>query len=426
MQTKVKMLLWERWHRTFLAVAMVCTLLILALLVVLFKNQPAEAALAQSKACLFFGSLYLSFILLLNIIEGINIDLAFPKRLFNFPVSTCVLVSTYLLYGIIIISIPFFIVFMFQNIFYGSASIGWGTLLQIETIFAGLQALCWTGGPARYLLVAFSIAAIYTIYKIAGGFNLIISKNILCTLIILFSLITSYWSVSEYRKGNWLNIWRWTAFFSGLFRRRELKHFSSPLQVQIWFELRQTGHLFTAASLIFVLFCLSADIYMAIIAYKYDGRLVSVSGSISHIFMFSIAAAFIAGLLSIGVYYRDHASGISKFWLRRPMATQTLAVARLKAVLLSIIRVFIMLCVIVLVAAVYDWSIGKLDLRISTPIKWVLFESSNYKIIAITVFGMMGYFLFYWVSMRITSTLVFLGYLLSLPFIGFGGDAREY
>ncbi len=425
MYPKIKMILWERWCRTHLGLLISCILVIFGLLLVLFKNQPVESGLTQSTSSLYFACT-LFLMCLLNQIEGMNVDLAFPERLFNYPVSTWVLVSTYLLYGIVIISIPFFIVVLFQKLVYGTASIGWGTLLKIEAVYIGLQALCWTGGPARYLYVAFSIAVIYTIYKIAGSFNLTISTNILCAIVILFSLITSYWSVSEYRKGNWLNIWQWTAFFSGLFRRRALKHFSSPLQAQIWLELRQTGHLFTAASLIFVLFCLAADIYIAVISYKFDGRLVSVSRSISSIFMFSIVAAFIAGLLSIGVYYRDHASGTSGFWLRRPMATRTFAAARLQAAVLSIVRVFIMLIVIVLLAAAYDWAIGKLDLRISTPVKWVMFEDSHFKIIAMTVFGMLGCFLFYWVSLRTTALFFVLGYLFAFTYIAFGGDARFF
>ena len=423
MYSNVMMLLWERWRRTRIGLAILCLLLVSGLLLILIKDQPVENVFIQEKIGLYYADLIL-FIVFLNQNEGMNVDLAFPKRLFNYPVSTWILTSTYLLYGIIIISIPLFIVFMFQKLLYGSTSIGWTTLLYIETAYIGLQALCWTGGPARYLYISFSLAALYTIYKIAGSFNLIIDTNILCIIIILFSVIISFRSVSEYRRGNWLNIWQLTTFFSGLFRRRALKNFSSPLQAQVWFELRQTGHLFTAAALIFVLFILATDIYVAIIEYIYNNQLVSVSGSISYIFMFAIAAAFIAGLLSIGVYYRDHASGASKFWLRRPMASQTLAVARLKAALLSISRVFIMLTVIVLLAAAYDWAIGKLDLRISTPIKWIIFENSNYEIITTTVFGMLGYFLFYWVSLRMTCLLYILGALFTSVFLVFGGDAR--
>ena len=425
MYPKIKILLWERWRRTYPGLALIFILLTFGLLATLFKNQPAETALTQSAASLYFACTFF-LIFLLNQIEGMNIDLAFPKRLFNYPVSTWILASIYLLYGIIIISIPFFIVVLFQKLIYGSTSIGSGTLLKIETVYIGLQALCWTGGPARYLYVSFSIAAIYGIIKIAGSLELVISKNILYTLVILFSLITSYWSVSEYRKGNWLNIWQWTAFFSGLFRRRALKHFSSPVQAQIWFELRQTGHLFPVAALSFVLVILAMYIYGAILAYKYDNQLVPLSGSISNIFIFVIAAAFIAGLLSIGVYYRDHASGASGFWLRRPMATWTFAAARLQAAVLSIVRVFIMLTVIVLLATAYDWAIGKLDLRISTPIKWAMLEDSHFKEIAMTIFGMLGCFLFYWVSLRTTALFFVLGYLFAFTYIAFGGDARFF
>ena len=216
MYSNVMMLLWERWRRTRIGLAILCLLLVSGLLLILIKDQPVENVFIQEKIGLYYADLIL-FIVFLNQNEGMNVDLAFPKRLFNYPVSTWILTSTYLLYGIIILSIPLFIVFMFQKLLYGSTSIGWNTLLYIETAYIGLQALCWTGGPARYLYISFSLAALYTIYKIAGSFNLIIDTNILCIIIILFSVIISFRSVSEYRRGNWLNIWQLTTFFSGLF-----------------------------------------------------------------------------------------------------------------------------------------------------------------------------------------------------------------
>jgi hypothetical protein len=85
-----------------------------------------------------------------------------------------------------------------------------------------------------------------------------------------------------------------------------------------------------------------------------------------------------------------------------------------------------MLIVIVLLAAAYDWAIGKLDLRISTPIKWVMFEGTHFKIIAMNVFGMLGCFLFYWVSLRTTALFFVLGYLFAFTYIIFGGDARFF
>jgi hypothetical protein len=54
-------------------------------------------------------------------------------------------------------------------------------------------------------------------------------------------------------------------------------------------------------------------------------------------------AAWLAGLLVFAVYHRDRASGASGFWLRRPMATRTLAVARLRAMARSIATVLAIL-----------------------------------------------------------------------------------
>ena len=426
MYPKIKILLWERWHRTFIGLAILFTLYIFLLLSLLSENQPIETVLTLSVSMLYVICTLL-LICLLNQSGGIdNINIAFPKRLFNYPASTYILVSTYLLYGIIIISIPFFIVFMFQKAFFSTTSIEWSTLLQIESVYIALQALCWIGGSARYLYIGISLTAIYAIYKIAGSFNLIISKNILCTFIILFSLITSYWSVSEYRKGNWLNTWNWTAIFSVLFRRKSLKHFASPLQAQVWFELRQTGHLFPVTALSFILVILATNIYGAILSYKYNNQLVLLTGSLFHILTFLPFAAFIAGLLSLRTNYRDYASGASGFWLRRPITTHTLSTARLQAVLLSIVRVFIMLAAIVLMTAIFDLAISKLTLKITLtlPVKWVIFDNSSYNIITYIVFGMLAYFLSYWISLRMAPLLFALLYSFFLLFLWSGGDAR--
>ena len=103
MYSKVMMLLWERWQRTRWAVIGVCLLFLTRLLI----DVPGFTELGKSMIGFFHAPAYFVILiplLLLGQCEARHLDLAFPKRLFRFPVSTPILFTVYMGYGIVAVA----------------------------------------------------------------------------------------------------------------------------------------------------------------------------------------------------------------------------------------------------------------------------------------------------------------------------------
>jgi hypothetical protein len=235
--------------------------------------------------------------------------------------------------------------------------------------------------------------------------------NIICPIIILICLTISFFSVSAYRSGSWLNGFQWLGHFFNLFNRRSSKPFSSPLQAQIWFETRQTGYIFPLSALCFIGpmlgYVMFSTVYMTVYNMKY-------APIVTFMFVVTIIAAFIAGGLVFGVLHRDYASGALSFWLRRPMVTRTLAIARLHSMARSLAWVIAIFAVVALVVVAYDWAIGVLDVKALSPVKWALKYSSPLETITMTVLGLYGFAIFYWTLLRLGLVLVFGIFVLSI------------
>lgn len=421
MYSKVMMILWERWRRTYWAVIGACLLPLSGGLLYTLGDATVENAVngVQVLFCLCF-TLLIGW-LLVGQCEMRNLDLAFPERLFRFPLRTATLLTVYMGYGVVAVAFPTLIVFGFVELFFEPISNRWTILLVLETVYIVLQTLSWLGGPARFLCIALSLAFVYTFLKVAAMFNLPIGINILCLIIILLCCGISLWSVSKYRHGGWLSSWQWVVSFLDLFIKRPSKHFSSPLQAQIWFEMRQTGYLFPLAALCFIGpmmgYAMFSVVYMALFNRQYAPMVPLMFG-------ITIVAAFVAGWLVYGVFHRDYASGALSFWLRRPVPTRTLAVARLHAMMRSIGHVIAIFAVVALAVVAYDWAIGVLDVKALSPVKWALKYSSPLETVTMTVLGLYGFVLFYWILLWMALPLngvtaaVFIIILLMRPLIG--------
>jgi hypothetical protein len=122
-----------------------------------------------------------------------------------------------------------------------------------------------------------------------------------------------------------------------------------------------------------------------------------------------ILAAFISGLFSFALHHNDHNSGASSFWLRRPLSTRKMAVARLNATALSIARVFFMMILIAIILVIFDWNSDKLDIKAFTPVKWTLRYPSPLEIMTMTILGLYGYALFYWTVLCLSWELLWVG-----------------
>ena len=401
MHSKVMILIWERWQRTRWALMAACLLPLIGRLLWVLGHTTQEKPFIFTITYLYPGYTLLIMFLLVGQCGALHLDLAFPNRLFRFPVRTTTLLSVYMGYGIIAVSLPLLILLGFEKLFFDSINHGWSTFLILETVYIALQTLSWLGGPARFLCLALSLTFVYALLKFAAWFNLPVGANILCTIIILLCGAISFWSVSKHRHGAWISGWQWVDSFLEIFRKSPSKRFASAVQAQIWFELKQTGHLFPISSLCFIgpILGLSVGLVM------YYEQFMPVSPLVPNAFFFTLPAAFIAGLLSFAVYYRDHASGASNFWLRHPMATRTLAVARMHAMAWSLVRVLTILTMITLAVVAYDWAIGKLDVKTLSPVRWALEYGSPLEVITMTLLGLYAFVLFYWTLLRLAPAL---------------------
>lgn len=116
MNSKVMMLLWERWQRTRWAIIGVCLLFLTRLLIYVPNFDALGKSIINFYVPVYF--IILIPLLLLGQCEARHLDLAFPKRLFRFPVSTPILFIVYMGYGIVAVALPFLISSGIENLFF--------------------------------------------------------------------------------------------------------------------------------------------------------------------------------------------------------------------------------------------------------------------------------------------------------------------
>ncbi len=423
MYSKVMMLLWERWHRTRWVVIGFCLLLLTDLI----SYVPEYSSLSNGFKNLYFllGFIIFLLVLLVGQCETRNLDLAFPQRLFRFPVNTTTLYAIYMGYGIVSLALPFLLHYGIGNLLFSHIPFLLTPFLLVETAYIAIQTLSWLGGPSRFLYVAISIIFIYiSSFKIPAMFDKYFGINILCVIIIIFCCVISFWSVSQYRHGAWLNNWQWGTSFLDIFRNKNAKGFTSPLQAQIWFELRQTGHFFLVVMLCFISPFLGWLIFHLVNGLPPSAQLSII---IQPLFWSTLLASWLAGMLSFAVYYRDKSSGASIFWLRHPMETRTLALARLYITIRSVIQAIAIFLVFALALTVHDLVTGALDI---STISTMLAQGPIYSFIVIgkIAFVIFGLSAICWTIFRqpISAIVAFLVYAIITVIIGKESLAWSY
>jgi hypothetical protein len=417
MYSKVMMLLWERWRRTHWAVIAACLLPVSGRLIYMAGSTPQENAVQLTAMYWNLGYMLLVVWLLVGQCEVRHMDLAFPNRLFKLPVCTTTFVTVYLGYGVVSMALPFLIFFGFEKLFLDSNSYPWSTLFMLETLYIVLQALSWLGGPARFLCVILSLVGLYLLYTFSIMFSLPMGKNILYTIIMILSGVISYWSVSVCRHGAWLKEWKWASSFIDMFRKRSSRPFTSAMHAQIWFELRQTGYILPLSGLCVIGITLGITVSTVVISILRNGQFHPMSSAVPFMFYFIAPAAAIGGLIAFAVFYREFASRAYIFWMRQPMATRTLAVARLYATAASLARLLGIFAIVILVIVVYDWAIGMFDIMALSPVKWALKSSSKPEAITMSLLGLFAFAVIYWTLFRAGPVLLIGNWILSILMI---------
>lgn len=414
MHSKVMILLWERWKVTRWLLILSCLLPLLGRLMYLTGFTSLESSTFLSKFFWYIGFCWLTLVLFMGHCEAQDLKLSFPERLFRYPVRTRTLLLVYMGYGVMVIAIQAIIFLGFEKLFFDPINFKWSYLLILEITYIIVQTIAWLSwiprAGLRFLLLipSYGIMSFSLFYFFRGGLNFSMGITILYIIIIFICCMISLLSVSAHRHKTWEFNWKWIDRSFTIFRRRPSKPFASPLQAQIWFELRQTGHLFLIAFLMLIgMLLISVLVYCSVMWIRYEKFLfMPMSNLITLIVPLTILAALIAGLFAFAVYHHDHNSGVSGFWLRRPLSTRKMAVARLNATMLSIARVFGIIILITFVLIIFDWNSDKLDIKALTPVKWALKYSSPLEIITMTILGLYGYVLFCWTVLYISAELL--------------------
>lgn len=414
----VTALIWERWRRTR-------WVLIAAILLPFSGWLMHEADYSTlggivAVTWLGLGTVALTAVLLLGQCEVRNLDLAFPKRLFRFPVRTVTLLAVNMGYGVVTIALPLLIIIglgklsgdIVWNWWIGLGKVSgeylwkwWIGFLWLETVFVAVQAMAWLrGAKAVFFFLAPSLTGVFTLLYLAAKFGLPMGTNILCPVIIVLCCVICFWNVSADRRGAWISGWQWVGFLFSIFRKRRTKGFASALHAQTWFEFRQAGYLFPIATLGLIGSILG--VYIMILIFG-DVSILSPSSldkDIPGMLGLTAIAAWLAGLLAFAVYYRDRASGASGFWLRRPMATRTLAVARLRAMARSIAGVLAILTLFALERLARDWATGTLP-GATELVPQALKDHSPFIIGVMAVLVLWSFLLACWTFLELTVIL---------------------
>ncbi|MGD9157817.1 MAG: hypothetical protein PVG39_05390, partial [Desulfobacteraceae bacterium] len=334
-----------------------------------------------------------------------DVDLAFPKRLFRLPVSTTTLVTVYICYGIIVLSLPFLLFIFINRLFLEPFSQGWHYLLMFETMFIALQALSWLGGPARYLFLTITLIFLFAIFHFIAGLKPAMSNSMVCTIIIVVSLLICFWSVSKDRHGAWIDEWQWLKSLPGMFQKRSSRQFKTALEAQVWFEFRQAGYIFPVAAISIIIMLIGITLF-------YNG-LPALPLLVPVIFVAIAVMAAISGLILFTLYRQDKKSDASRFCLRLPITTQKLAAARSHAMIQSLAWVTAIILTLSLSIALWTFlSNGLLDLKQLSPIKWAFKYDSLPVILAMTLTGLFGFALIYWTLLRTAPLIALFGFIL--------------
>ncbi|MEE8306248.1 MAG: hypothetical protein V3R81_03225 [Gammaproteobacteria bacterium] len=424
MHSPVTALLGERWRRTRWALIVAILAPGCGWLIRVAGYDTVGGIIATSFG--FLGLELLAGVLLFAQCEMRNLNLGFPRRLFRFPVGTVTLICVYMGYGVVAMALPVLVAFGVAKAFGDSLEDPWTVFLIVVTGFVWLQTLAWIrGARSVFFFLIPSIVGMFMLLYVAARFLLPLDAYILCPVILVLCCGVSFWSVSADRRGAWISGWRWLGSLAGVFRRRRTKGFASGLHAQRWFEWRQTGDLFPVAALAFVGPLLAGKIVMLILSNESPSPALAPYESIPETVSLLLLGTWVGGALCFAVHHRDHQSGASGFWLRRPIPTWALAFARFQSGALSIVSTLAIFAMITLVMLVRDWIVG-VQSGVAGFIPYVLEDRSLFEVGVVAVLALFGFVLVCWTLLTLPGEVFFITIGLEAAFgivwLSFGGD----
>jgi polyhydroxybutyrate depolymerase len=312
--------------------------------------------------------LWMAFIYLVAIFSfGLSGDVAarqsmYPARLFALPVTTDTLAGSPMIAGSIAVATLWTA---------GRLAAPWPDVIAVPFIWPGLfavvfllwtQVLAWTGYGLPGLRIALAVlwlAAINAVVFNAVHFE--VSEGVMLALLAPHVPL-AWWSarraLARARRSDvpdWRGAFSWRGAAAGAARRRR-PPFTSAARAQFWFEWRQHGRSLP----VWVAIVLPFELALLFIAGADSPRLVT--GTLAAILL---TPPFLAAFTAPPVREAGGGAGLSTFAATRPLATITLAAARLKTALASTLVTWLVVFAVVplALAGSGSWSVAVDRLR---------------------------------------------------------------
>jgi polyhydroxybutyrate depolymerase len=310
----------------------------------------------------------MAFIYLVAIFSfGLSGDVAarqsmYPARLFALPVTTGTLAGWPMLAGSMAVAT-----------LWTAARLAapWADVIAVPFIWPGLlgvvfllwtQVLAWTGCGLPGLRIALAVLWLAAIDAV--GFNAIHYEASEGAMLALLAphVPLAWWSarlaLARARRGDvpdWRGAFSWRGAAAGRAGRRR-PPFTSAARAQFWFDWRQHGR----ALPVWVAIVLPFELALLFIAGADLPRLVT--GTLAAILL---TPPFLAAFTAPPVREAGGGSGLSTFAATRPLATATLAAARLKAALASTLVTWLLVMAVVplALAGSGSWAVAVDRLR---------------------------------------------------------------
>ena len=331
MRSPLTALLWERWQRTRLIIALAFGLSIAAIPLAERTPEAAREVGVLSGLLLLGG-------LLLGHCERDDIRGGLPERALRLPVASATLTAVHMGYGAAWMTL-YGLVFSW-SLLSETPALGWHTVwwsaMMWPCAYVCAQAVSWLFGPHTAVTAALFAPLVWLAWAYALWPQAVAKQAaipwywLLSALMLPGCFALGVVAVRNQRRGTaavWLVLPLWRRFSR---RWKARRAFASPIWAQAWYEWRRKGMLLPAAFLGVVLVW---SLFVRASGYvdQFGGN--DLSGSLPDALTWATVllatAALIVALLGYAIERRDRDSGTENFQFVRPVSTVQLSAARL-------------------------------------------------------------------------------------------------
>ena len=361
MNPAVRMLILERWRRTWWYIAIMYAIFICAAVVACIHPTDIMIELFLGAAVMSLAGLGVG-IPFSNYEDG-KVPLGFLERSYRLPVRTWVLVTVHIGYALAttgLLCVLFLVSCL--TLFSADKTIGLGTIgstplstlwdvamlgAAAVAVYAVFQMWCWIACRAStYIGLPLVLTGTYATIVCAFWLNWVLGlgdqpSTFFFASVAVLAFLTSLAIVRFDRRGGWsdvrarvnIELFKWAG---------RTKPFTSAAAALRWHEWRRTGYILPVVAVIGVVGLMLAPLHGSPVHDLLTGNGFTITrydiqGAFVVLFYVPLGATACAGLLGFALRYKDWESGQMLFNLTRPVGTQALAAARIRTGLRSVL-----------------------------------------------------------------------------------------